>query len=62
MPVPERISDYLRCAEIGIAAERVRDSATRREVSWSKPNFCWAMFPCRRRNVTWAVSSGSGVP
>ena len=36
----------------------VLGSATRREASWSRSNFFWGTFQCRRPNATLAASSG----
>jgi integrase len=49
--------DLRRYADLGIVGERAPGSATPREVNWSRSNSCWAMFPCRRRTVTWDASS-----
>jgi hypothetical protein len=41
-------------------AERVPDSATPREESWSRSSFFWDTFPFRPPNATWVASSGFG--
>jgi hypothetical protein len=40
----------------------VLGSATHREGSWSKSNFSWGTFRCRRPNATLAASSGFDQP
>ena len=37
-------------------------SATHREASWSRSNFSWGTFRCRRQNATLAASSGFDQP
>jgi hypothetical protein len=40
----------------------VLGSATLREASWSRSNFSWGTFRCRRPNATLAASSGFDQP
>ena len=40
----------------------VLGSATHREVSWSRSNFFWGTFRCKRPNATLAASSGFDQP
>src|SRR5438445_9991693 len=40
----------------------VLGSAMPREASWSRSNFSWGTFRCRRPNVTLAASSGFDQP
>jgi hypothetical protein len=46
----------------GMSDGPVLGSATRREASWSRSNFSWGTFRCRRPTVTLAASSGFDQP
>ncbi len=51
---------------IGVAKlvphELVLGSATHREASWSRSNFFWGTFRCKRPNATLAANSGFDQP
>src|SRR6267142_1104258 len=54
--------DLRRYAACGIGGGPVLGSATHREASWSRFNFFWGTFRCRRPNATLAASSGFDQP
>jgi hypothetical protein len=60
----EGVRQTHRSGEVGAArsATLVLGSATHQEASWSRSNFSWGTFRCRRPNVTLAASSGFDQP
>ena len=60
----EGIRQKHRSGEVGAArsAGPVLGSAMLREASWSRSNFSWGTFRCKRPNATLAASSGFDQP
>jgi hypothetical protein len=58
---PPDVSEWLSWRHT-ICGGPVLGSAMPREASWSRYNFCWGTFRCRRPNVTLAASSGFDQP
>jgi hypothetical protein len=54
---PHDLRRYACHADHGMREGPVLGSATHREASWSRSNFFWGTFRCKRPNATLAASS-----